>query len=558
VTNVVSIHNLRESGEDLQEGLEPDERNAKLLEAELPYICNDIAMLIGRPFRLIWDPELETASTDCIAEVRVAPWPFLEGQRDVGFGTIYHETGHIRQSPYGARLLERAQEEGGDTLQHLLNIILDRKDDYGTAEHAPGFAETLRRRLLYICTLTRRRKYQKLFAGKSGEEIARILRHIKPGDPYEDFFFAAKWHKSPRFQVTTRAMKLLRQRQLRKAGAEELLWTAKRVREILGEIPGREQNERGFNKLYAFSGGVECNGKGEKLDPKLSKAISKMMARYVASIRKGGMSQLVKFLKSAGMVWPGPLSVGRTNSVPVERVAPSPGNIARYQGLLEPIRPQVGPLVRRLKRIDNPSEYTLYGREEGRLDLSASARIATGLSGCYLEVVLERDIDAEVHLAIDCSGSMGGKKVKVAKQIGVAFSEAINSLEPMCTGRTWAFNSKAISDFGKPSSSSGFVTIEGSGGNSDTHMLAVVGKELAKSHKRRKVLLVLCDDGPDDMALAKQLSQQLMARGIIVIHLLVGVHGTPDIYPVELLYTSMEECLLEFGDLLETIIKNLK
>ena len=148
--------------------------------------------------------------------------------------------------------------------------------------------------------------------------------------------------------------------------------------------------------------------------------------------------------------------------------------------------------------------------------------------------------------------------LSVAKQIGVAFSEAINSLEPMCTGRTWAFNSKAISDFGKPSSSSGFVTIEGSGGNSDTHMLAVVGKELAKSHKRRKVLLVLCDDGPDDMALAKQLSQQLMARGIIVIHLLVGVHGTPDIYPVELLYTSMEECLLEFGDLLETIIKNLK
>ncbi|HSX24943.1 MAG TPA: hypothetical protein VLG69_03180, partial [Candidatus Andersenbacteria bacterium] len=127
-----------------------------------------------------------------------------------------------------------------------------------------------------------------------------------------------------------------------------------------------------------------------------------------------------------------------------------------------------------------------------------------------------------------------------------------------CVGHLWAFSSVAIYDFGPPSNTSGFVTIEGEAGNSDTHMLRVVGKQLSTSHKRRKVLIVLCDDGPDDMKEAKKLSHQLLARGIIVVHLLVGVHGTPSIYPFELLYTSMEECLGEFGDLIESIIKNLK
>ena len=60
------------------------------------------------------------------------------------------------------------------------------------------------------------------------------------------------------------------------------------------------------------------------------------------------------------------------------------------------------------------------------------------------------------------------------------------------------------------------------------------------------------------MELARKIAQQLIGRGIIVVHLLIGVHGTPDIYPFELLYTSMKECLEEFGTLLQTIISNIK
>jgi hypothetical protein len=89
-------------------------------------------------------------------------------------------------------------------------------------------------------------------------------------------------------------------------------------------------------------------------------------------------------------------------------------------------------------------------------------------------------------------------------------------------------------------------------------MLKMVGSRILKSTKRRKVMIVLCDDGPDNMEEARKLSSQLMARGVVVVHMLVGVHGTPDIYPIELLYTSMNECLEEFGELIETIVRHLR
>lgn len=560
MSNVVPLLNLRETGEDLFEGLAPDEVSAKILERELPHLCNDVGMLVARPFRLVWDPTIETASTDCIAEVRLAPWPFIEGRREIGYGTTYHETGHILFSGYGSWLLGRAHHEGGEVLKNILNIILDRKDDMQLADHAPGFAETLRKRLLYICTLAHRRRHELRLKGKSEEEIVKVIRHARPSDPYEDFFFAAKWHRRPRFKTTFRAMRYLRRERLIKASPEELLWIARKVREILGELPKqkRDEAEQQFAALYSLAIGIECNVPGSKLSASLNRAMQQVITKYVASLRQGGLKQLLNQLKSAGVIWPGPLSVGITESVPVKKVTPSAAYASKYQAFLAEVSTLVEPLVKQLRQIDNPSEFELYGRDEGELDLSEAGRIAAGLSGYYMETVVERNIDAEIHLAIDNSGSMADEKIRVAKKIATVFSEAISALAPACTGRIWSFNSEAILDFGQVSQQSGFVTAEGDNGNSDTHMLSVVGKELARSTKRRKVLLVLCDDGPDDMEKVRRLSRQLTARGILVVHLLVGVHGTPDIYPVELLYTNMEECLREFGDLLGTIISHLK
>ena len=559
---VVALKNLRETGDDFREELTPNERDAKILERELPHLINDVAMLIGRPFRFVWDPRVETACTDCLAEVRVAPRPFIRGEREVGYGTVYHESGHILFSPYGGELMAKADRRGGTTLRNLVNIIVDRKDDMLVAGHAPGFADTLRRRLLSICTLARRQRYAQALAHMSAEDQARFLRNAKPQDTYEDFFLAAKWHKRPRFAATHKAMKYLSSRRLRKASSDELLWIAERVRALLGVEAGRkeerEKTETSFNRLYAAAVGIECGTEGGDVDPNLSRALRTVITRYLASLRKSGKARLIEQLKTANLVYPGPLSVGLENEVPLKVVPPHARFQREYEALLAPVEPLVKTLVEKIRKIDNPSEIELYGRDEGELDLTEAARIAAGLSGYYMETVTERDIDAEIHLAIDDSGSMEGEKARLAKQIATVFSEAIRTLDPQCAGRIWGFNSGSVRDYGPLDRSSAFVRIEGTAGNADTHMLSYVGKALGSSRKRRKVLLVLCDDGPDDMKLAGKLAKQLMARGIIVVHLLVGVHGTPDIYPVELLYTSMEECLNEFGELLEAIISNLR
>ena len=552
---------LDETSEDvsLQHELTPEERAAEILKGELPRLMNDVSMLVARPFRFVWDPSAETASTDCIAEIRVAPRPFIEGEREVGYGTVYHETGHIRFSPYGTKLLSRADNEGGPVLKSLINIILDRKDDSFTAEHAPGFADTLRRRLLVIRTLARRMQYKNSLSRMSLAEQSRFLRNAKPKNAYEDFFLAAKCGKAPKLPATKRAMKHVRMDNIRGASLEKLLWIAKRVREILGndaeDEEDKEQSESGFVAMWKEADKSE---RGKKIDAALFQAINAAVKTYISALRARSVDSLIRQIASLGITYPGPLSVGTAKTVKVEKVPPQARYASQYEAIKSRITGLIEPLVKALRNISTPSEFELYGRDEGDLDLSETARIATRLSGFYQETVTERDIDAEIHLAIDSSGSMAGDKIERAKEIAVVFTEAILAINQVCLGRIWSFNSESIDDYGPVSRTSGLVLAEGDAGNSDTHMLPVVGKELLKSPKRRKILIILCDDGPDSIELVKKLSQQLIARGVIVIHLLVGVHGTPDIYPVELVYSSIEECLQEFGDLLKTIVSHLK
>lgn len=532
----------------------------EILEGVYPQLCNDVAMLVGKPFRLIWDPEQDTASTDCQAEVRITPWFFLEGRTDVGFGVTYHEGGHIIFSPYGGTLMAQAHREGGETLAQLVNIIVDRKDDMMNAEYAPGFAGRLRGRLAFICTMARREELKDLLKGMSDKDAMAVLRKLPPKDVHEDFFWAAKWHRSPRFRATHKAMRYLRRERLLKASPDELLYIAKKIREILGEAQptpaDRQRAERRMMLLVQLVITIERN-RWRKLDKATQNALAKLATLYIGGVRASGMKRLEQVLRSLGTTFPGPVSVGMVDVVPVRVVPASPKFQPEYQALLESVEENVRLLMAQLRRLDTPSEFTIYGQEEGDLDLSASALIATGLSGFHQETVTERDIDAEIHLGIDCSGSMK-EKIEHVKRIVTVFTESILQLAPALDGRVWSFNSQEICDFGPVSRQSGFVQVTATEGNSDTHFLRIIGKELGKSRHRRKILIMLCDDGPDNLEKASQISRELMARGIIVIHLLVGVHGTPEVYPIELLYTSMQECLEQFGELIMTVVKNLR
>ena len=558
----------------------------KILKRELPHIINDVTMLVRKPFRFIWDESVGTASTDCFAEIRVAPRPFLEGEREVGYGTVYHETGHICFSPYGMALMKEANKRGGEFLQSLVNIIIDRKDDMLTAKEAPGFADTLRRRLLVIRTLSRREKYAHLLKGFSLAQQSQVLRNFKPADTYEDFFLAAKCGKSPRLKATRKAMQYVKLKDLAEATPDKLLWIAEKVREILAESlkndeakkkqskkkrqkksndddeqpknDVKQKQQKAESEFVELFKKVEKSVNGKNIDQSIRNAMQAAVKQHLGTLRVSGTRELLRRLATMGMVHPGPISVGTVNRVPVREVKSSPRYVIEYEHIRREVEHLISPMVKALRNISTPSEFELYGQDEGELDFNEVARIATGLSGYRMETVVERDIDADIHLAIDNSGSMAKEKIKEAKKMGVVFSEAVSAMHPNCIGRIWSFNSDVICDYGPISSNSGFITAAGSAGNSDTHMLEMVGKMLLKSQKKRKILFVLCDDGPDSIERVQKLTQELTARGIIIVHLLVGVHGSPDIYPIELLYSSIEECLEEFGTLLQTIISHLK
>src|SRR5690606_16015228 len=129
----------------------------------------DAIAITGKPVRIHWDTSISTASTDCIANVRMSPRPFLEGNDDVGYGTNYHESGHIKHSPDGAALMGQASRKGGEVLKSLMNIVMDRKDDYAVARANPGFAPVLRRRMLFIGTMALREEFSRIVDAHTGE-----------------------------------------------------------------------------------------------------------------------------------------------------------------------------------------------------------------------------------------------------------------------------------------------------------------------------------------------------------------------------------------------------
>jgi len=564
MAQIISMHRMQDASVDnVFKKSTPTKQELQILEKEFPLICNDLAMLLAKPFRLIWDSTIQTAATDCIAEIRITPQFFLQGLRSIGYGSIYHECGHILFSPYGAEIL--AGEENDILLVRIINMLLDRKDDWNTVEFAPGFADVIRQRLVYICTMGVREKFEEKFRNFEKEELDVLLKNWKPKDVYEDFFFAAKWHKRARFKDTHRAMKHITRAKLQNADADQILYLAKKVRDILGD--SSESTNRGANLFIlliqltnAFS-----NGRGlPVLSPSFLKGMERLAVSYVKMGRQASMNSLLQHLNKT-TIWPGPLSVGKAENVKIEKVKPRASNTAIYQQYLSQVSHLVEQAKKKLKALDNPSEFTLYGQEEGdELDFDEVGKIACSLNGFYKETIVERNIDAEIHLAIDCSGSMEKDKVETAKQLATLFSESILSVnegsasESIIDGHVWGYNSIYISDFGPVSRQSGFVNLLGSAGNSDTDMLKHVGTKLSKSQRKHKVLIVFADDGPDGIVEVNKLTRLLLSRGIIVIHMLIGVHGTPEIYPFELPFTSMDECLNEFGDILVTIINHLK
>lgn len=581
---------------------------AKLREA-IPAIITELVVMTGRPVRLVWTTQMPVAGTDCVATVWMNPRFFTGDNPDLGYGIIYHEGGHILWSPDGVKLLTKAKERGGELLKHIINILLDRRDDRTTAKRLPGVADRLRRRLTTICSLG--------FADEAEEQIAqyldqlakdgtpsktrnelikknrtyaveriklnreqerlRILGAVKPRNVADDFFMSAKWGKRAHTPEGHRAKRYLGKHPFtQETSHEAVLQCAERIIEILCDTPTEQDLDRLDPKAYRakkdraercrqeLDGQMSVpmsialrleHGEGAARDPhnqRLDRIVHQIIVNLLQATRKRSIEGVIEQIKLRSFT-AGQGPIFRPPHVAMKGLPADAKYATAYEKIRTGLLPEVQQLVERLRNLDSPTEYTLYGQDEGELDVSEAARIATHLSGVYTDTVEERDIDAEIHLAIDTSGSMTGTPLDEAKRVAVLFSEAILALGKSCDGRLWAYDSTLVQDLGPPRRDLALPALQARECNSDTDMLGYVGQSIVKSKRRQKIVLVVCDTGPDDPASVRRVSMELEARGIIVIHLLVGVHATPMIYPHEVLFATMSELVKEFGTLLTKI-----
>lgn len=508
-------------------------------KAALPQLRFDMLAIAQRPFELVLDPTIATGATDGRNYIHLNPYPIEASMPELAIGTGYHEAGHIRYSYHLTGVMSRAHAEGGEVLAHLVNLIMDNHDDARNTREAPGFADVLRGRLKW------------LFPDHRGR------------NPWEDFAYACKKGTTPRFPESSKAVRLVRRFvKGRQWTTDAVLAIAKQVRSILsGHLPPVEQTfqEQGFRLLMLAIAGVEA---GPGLTQRQKQELEQAMSGILSGERKLALKQLQQLLKQLptqkGLLLPMPTAPHRRKVTQpefkrFEALVPGP-----YRRIVNSVRNHVNRLKAKMTLIDSPVEATERYQQEGDLDVSNLARLVVGFDDCFELTTLESELDAEIHLALDQSGSMVGEKIGFARQVGVLFNEAILGKQPYVDGHLWGYNSNGkatIFDYGPCRFSSPVVLAEADGGNSDYEMLSVIAKQIVRSRRKKRLVILVGDDGPSSPDMVNKLANQLLGAGIPVIHIMVGVFAAPKIFPIQLLFRTFPELIDGFGDILFKIFR---
>lgn len=205
------------------------------------------------------------------------------------------------------------------------------------------------------------------------------------------------------------------------------------------------------------------------------------------------------------------------------------GDAARWHRLRSAARAQTEPLKLRLERALKVDEQTRWKREQerGELDRMALARLVTS-PGYRTPFRVRRAApgrDAAVGLLIDCSGSMAGRKIELARLCAAALCDALMQLGFACevlgyssvedaamrahyqrwidAGRdTFGYNRfverldlRVYKRFDSDNPS-GLACIECGHENPDGEALSWAAERLLAQRARRRILMVLSDGYP--------------------------------------------------------------
>ncbi|MBA9898815.1 cobaltochelatase CobT-related protein [Burkholderia cepacia] len=205
------------------------------------------------------------------------------------------------------------------------------------------------------------------------------------------------------------------------------------------------------------------------------------------------------------------------------------GDAARWHRLRSSARAQTEPLKLRLERALKVDEQTRWKREQerGELDRMALARLVTS-PGYRTPFRVRRAApgrDAAVGLLIDCSGSMAGRKIELARLCAAALCDALMQLGFACEALGYSSVEDAAMrahyqrwiDAGRDTfgynrfverldlrvykrfdsdNPSGLACIECGHENPDGEALSWAAERLLAQRARRRILMVLSDGYP--------------------------------------------------------------
>ncbi len=513
---------------------QPQEELVFSPEEIMPYLLEMLPMMAtvaGKPIRLELTSEVPTASTDCKAIVNFNPEPFLQGRVESGQGRGLHEASHIAYSPQGAELLTQAQEDGQERLAYILNLMMDRRDDALNCRHHHGYARMVSRRLADLMP----------GALESRNGVSQEART----SVYIDFAYACKKHTRPRHRVVWRVMKIVNRAiklandPKRRNGYEGLLTAAKKVKKLLDLFEPEPLIDPMQDRFVLFMSALSQTIRGKRVAGTVRTAFRQALSRWHTANRKRTLQGVAR----AFIGLPTRVAGGGSGTTKTGQVHNVHANPKAYVPALERVRQYVAPLRRILFELALPQVRVEHALDEGELDFDALSVLVTGGRDCMMREDEDLKLDVAICFVNDVSGSRNADTR--GTDLGVAFNEALLHPPQGVESHFLAFHDDVF-NCGGACPHNGIASVQVAGSTNEAVALQEAGRILTKSGRRRKIVFVACDGGPNDARAVEKECRALMSHGILPVRLLIGVDAAPRSYPVELFFSDYAEL---FGDL---------
>ncbi len=511
-------------------------------EEIMPYLLELLPMMAavaGKPIRLELTSEVPTASTDCKAIVNFNPEPFLMGRVQSGQGRGLHEASHIAYSPEGVELLTQAQEDGQERLVYILNLMMDRRDDDLNCRYHRGYARMVRRRLADLMP-------GPLESGNGASSEARTSVYI-------DFAYACKKHTRPRHRVVWRVMKIVK-RAIKRVNDPKrphnygrLLTASKEVKKLLDLFEPEPLMDPRLDRFVLFMSALNRAIRGKQVSGAVRTAFRAALSRWHTANRKRTLQGVTRTFNGLPTRATGS-GFGTTQVGRVYKVTPNP---AAYAPSLARVRQWVAPLRRILFELALPEARVERGLDEGELDFDALSVLVTGGRNCMKREDEELKLDVAMCFVNDVSSSRGAGTH--GTDLGVAFNEALLHPPQGVESHFLAFHDDVF-DCGAACPNNGIAGVQAAGSTNEASALREAGRVLAKSGRRRKLVFVACDGGPNDPRAVERECRGLMAAGILPVRLLIGVDAAPRSYPIELFFSDYAELFRDLHSLFRSLL----